>query len=132
MKWIYLIIVLACASPALGKECSDALSQSRELRVKATDEGYRLDLEYNGQWRTLLTARGQIILPRFALERAEVAFLVEFGEKWSVELLSLDGRGYSLGELNKKPVEMCYDNLERQLLLVSGSGAVTPLALPNY
>lgn len=130
---LLMMVLLFVAGPAQAADCgADGRNQSRELRVSSVDAGYQLELAHLGEWRRLLTASGEIALPRLALDRAEVAFLVEVEGTWTLQILRLDGDSMELGQLSKRPAEMCYDGAEQNLLLVSASGAVTPLALPRW
>lgn len=123
-------MLLALSGTAPSTACG--YNQSQELRVRHEDGGYRLDLQLRGEWRTLLTAGGEIALARLALDRAEVAFLVEADEQWTLQLLRLTGESMEVGALNGRPAEMCYDEDEANLELVSASGQVTRLPLPSY
>jgi hypothetical protein len=130
MKSIVSALVLLVHVAAAANDCEQVRLQSRDLRVKAVDTQYRLDLRLNGRWTELLTAEDEIIMPRLALERAEVAFLMRLQDVWSLQLMSLTGSSLQLGVLSAKPSQMCFDPSEQQLRLVSESELMTPLALP--
>lgn len=129
MKVLFLILALATALPVMAKECRYERDQSRELRIKSIDNGYRLDLHYNGRWRPMLTTSEEIAMPRFGLTRAEVAFLLKIDGTWTLQLLGLNGESMQLGELSEKPDKMCYDRTEQNFHLVNAAGALTALPL---
>ena len=129
MKVLFLILALSMAMPVMAKECRYERVQSRELRVKSIDSGYRLELNYNGHWRPMLTASEQIAMPRFGMGRAEIAFLLKIDGTWTLQLLSLSGESMQLGELSEKPDKMCFDKTEQYLHLVNAAGALTALPL---
>lgn len=129
MKILFLILALSAAMPVMAKECRHQRDQSRELRIKSIDSGYRLDLNYNGRWRPMLKASEEIAMPRFDLARAEVAFLLKIDGTWTLQLLGLTGESTQLGELSEKPDKMCYDETGQNLHLVNASGALTALPL---
>lgn len=132
MKMVFIALALLITLPGFAKNCQNERQQSRELRVRVTDNGQRLDLNYNGSWHPMLTTKGEIAMPRFALERAEIAFLLQVDAHWTLQLLGLDGESMQLGELSEKPAHMCYADEGRNLHLVNASGAITPLPLPAH
>ena len=107
MKIIVLILTLIVAVPGMAKDCRHERAQSRELRVKIDDDGYRLDLNYNGRWRPMLTASDEIAMPRFGLARAEVAFLLKI-ETINRDLL------VKITIINRQEESCFYDTVHKQ------------------
>ncbi len=121
-----ILVFESAATAAANEDCAALPSRTEWLRISEPSGQYRLELETESGWNTVVASVGEIAHASRSKDGAWLLYANEMpGGLWVLKLqLVASGRGEELIKFYELPKKLCFSGTEEQIFAHTSIGVV--------